>query len=65
MVRPIKSDCCSRLKRTRTGRTSFKRAGYPLTAERDSKLSSIKRILKQENRYQPDDMIECQILKSK
>ena len=65
MVRPIKSDCCIPWKRTRTGRTSFKRAGYPLTGERDSKLSSIKRILRQENRYQPDALIECQILKSK
>lgn len=61
MVRPIKSECCIRLKRTPTGRTSFKRPGYVLTADRESKLSTLKGILKNENQYQRNANLECQI----
>ena len=60
MVRPIKSECCIRLKRTPTARTSFKRAGYALTADRESKLSTLKGILKNENHYRRNPNVECQ-----
>jgi hypothetical protein len=61
MVRPIKPNCCSRLKRTRTETTTFKRAGNQLTGDRESKLSITRINARNENHHQRDANMEYQI----
>jgi hypothetical protein len=60
MVRPIKSDCCGRLRRTRTARSTFKRAGNQFTVDKESKLTVIRMNMKNEN-HQRDAAVECQL----
>jgi hypothetical protein len=60
MVRQIKSNCCSRL-RTRTERTTFKRAGNHLTGDKESKLTTIRTHMKNDHQYQRDAAIECEL----
>ena len=57
----MKPNCCNRL-RTRKERTTSKRAGINLTADKESKLTSIKTNIKNGNHHlQRDVEIECQL----
>ncbi len=60
MVRPIKFDCWSRLTRTRTGRSTFKRARNQFTADKESHLTVVRVNIKNEN-HQRDAAVECQL----
>ncbi|CAF1479433.1 unnamed protein product [Rotaria sp. Silwood1] len=63
MVKPIKSSCCNRL-RTRTERTTFRRNGNPLTADKESKLTMSKTNIKLDNHQQhvaAAAAVECQL----
>lgn len=62
MVRPMRSGCCAHL-RTREERTTFRRIGarYPTLAERESKVTTLRTHLKNENQLQQDVAIECQL----
>jgi hypothetical protein len=55
MVRPIKSDCCGRL-RPRTETTTFRRVG-----DKESKLTTIRTNGKNGNNNQRDAAVECQL----
>jgi len=61
MVRPIKSNCCNRLRRTRTETTTttFRRAGNNLTGDKESKLTTIRTNMK--NDQQHDALVDCQL----
>jgi len=59
MVRQIQGNCCNRL-RIRTGTTTFKRTGNQLTGDKESKLTTIKINMKNEN-HQHDVAIECEL----
>jgi hypothetical protein len=60
MVRPIKFDCWSRLRRTRTRRSTFKRPRNQFTADRESNLTVIRANIKNENHHR-DAAVECQL----
>ncbi len=59
MVRPVKSNCCNRL-RTRTEATMFKRNGNQLTGDKESKLTTIRTNMKNETHHR-DAAIECEL----
>lgn len=60
MVKPINSSCCNPL-RTRSERTTLRRTGVPLTGEKESKLTTIKINMKNDNFQQHDVAVECQL----
>jgi hypothetical protein len=59
MVRQIQANCCNRL-RIRTGTITFKRTGNQLTSDKESKLTTIRINMKNEN-HQRDVAIECEL----
>ena len=61
MVRPMQSSCCGHL-RDRDERATFRRTGrYQTAAERESKLTTLRSHIKQDNQLQQDAAIECQL----
>ncbi|CAF1236720.1 unnamed protein product [Rotaria magnacalcarata] len=60
LVRPTKSNCLSR-RRTRTETTTLKRIPGVIIADKESKLTTIRTNLKNDNHEQRDVAVECQL----
>jgi hypothetical protein len=61
MVRPIKSNCCSRLRTRTETTTTLKRPGNQFTGDKESKLTTIKPHMKNGKHQRDAAAIESQL----